>query len=289
MELSLDEVDVVVRGEVVDRFDELEVELLKGDEARLTALDGVLRADRRPAPVDAVEARVRRSPRSSGRAHRTGSAPDDRARAVDVGCSSRKSRPRQPGDSTGLPTVKTPGVTADDHVAEAARKVLRFHLARMLAREAGTREGKDAEELHAMRVATRRQRAAWRVFGDAFRRGRTKRYRSGLREIASRLGAVRDLDVLLDAADLYRADLPKVEQRSLEPLLGSWRQHRDDARVLLMRELDSDGYRRWVDDYRDFVRTEGAAVIPVGPGGAPSRPRHGTIPHLGRLRARPRL
>ena len=135
----------------------------------------------------------------------------------------------------------------------------------MLAREAGTREGEDDEELHAMRVATRRQRAAWRVFGDAFRRGRTKRYRSGLREIASRLGAVRDLDVLLDAADLYRADLPKVEQRSLEPLLGSWRQHRDDARVLLMRELDSDGYRRWVDDYRDFVRTEGAAVIPVGP------------------------
>ena len=32
-----------------------------------------------------------------------------------------------------------------------------------------------------------------------------------------------------------------------------------------IRELDSDGYRRWVDDYRDFVRTEGAAVMPVLP------------------------
>ena len=30
----------------------------------------------------------------------------------------------------------------------------------------GTRIGHDLEELHAMRVATRRQRAAWRVFGD---------------------------------------------------------------------------------------------------------------------------
>ena len=59
-----------------------------------------------------------------------------------------------------------------------------------------------------MRVATRRQRAAWRVFGASFRPGRTKRYRHGLREIASRLGAVRDLDVLLEAADAYRADLP---------------------------------------------------------------------------------
>ena len=56
-----------------------------------------------------------------------------------------------------------------------------------------------------MRVATRRQRAAWRVFGDSFRAGRTKRFRSGLREVAGRLGAVRDLDVLLEAADHYRA------------------------------------------------------------------------------------
>ncbi len=33
----------------------------------------------------------------------------------------------------------------------------------------------------------------------------------------------------------------------------------------MIRELDSDRYRRWVDDYRDFVRTDGAGVLPVGP------------------------
>jgi CHAD domain-containing protein len=135
----------------------------------------------------------------------------------------------------------------------------------MLAREAGTRLGKDPEELHAMRVATRRQRAAWRVFGGSFRTARTKKFRKGLRETAARLGAVRDLDVLLEAADHYRADLPVTEQRALEPLLADWRNHREGARVLLARELDSEGYRRWVDDYRDFVRTEGAGVLPVGP------------------------
>ena len=242
----------------------LEVEPRKADEACSTVLDAPRGEPGRV--VERVRSSSRCSPRVVGRAHRR-----DRVGIEPMPLMLHEPQEDQveqaesAGDPTALPTVKTPGVTADDHVAEAARKVLRFHLARMLAREAGTREGNDAEELHAMRVATRRQRAAWRVFGDAFRRGRTKRYRSGLREIASRLGAVRDLDVLLDAADLYRADLPKVEQRSLEPLLGSWRQHRDDARVLLMRELDSDGYRRWVDDYRDFVRTEGAAVIPVGP------------------------
>ncbi|HEU5204677.1 MAG TPA: CHAD domain-containing protein [Candidatus Limnocylindrales bacterium] len=268
VELSLDDVEVVLRGQVVDRFAELEVELLKGDEARLTALDGAFRADAalRPSGMSKLESAlvVIRGHEAAGF--------DGAETEIDPVPSTSDELPDEQEDGfepatepASLPTVKTPGVTADDHVAEAARKVLRFHLARMLAREAGTREGKDNEELHGMRVATRRQRAAWRVFGDAFRHGRTKRYRSGLREIASRLGAVRDLDVLLDAADLYRADLPKTEQRSLEPLLASWRQHRDDARVLLMRELDSDGYQRWVDDYRDFVRTEGAAVLPVGP------------------------
>ncbi len=168
-------------------------------------------------------------------------------------------------DAPRLSISKTAGVTGDDHVAEAGRKVMRFHLARMLAREAGTRADKDHTELHAMRVATRRQRAAWRVFGTSFRAARTKRFRTGLRETAARLGAVRDLDVLLEAADLYRADLPVTEQRALEPLLADWRAHREDALVLLIRELDSDGYHRWVDDYRDFVRTEGAGVLPVGP------------------------
>jgi len=115
-----------------------------------------------------------------------------------------------------------------------------------------------------MRVATRRQRAAWRVFGEAFRKKRTKPYRSGLRDIARRLGTVRDLDVQLEGADAYRADLPVAEQRAIEPLLAEWRQHREDARVLLMRELDSPGYSTLIDDYLDFVRTEGAAVSQVG-------------------------
>jgi CHAD domain-containing protein len=86
-----------------------------------------------------------------------------------------------------------------------------------------------------------------------------------LREVASRLGAVRDLDVLLDAADQYRADLPVAEQRALEPLLSGWRVHRDDARRLLIRELDTDGHKRWVDDYSEFLRHEGVAVAPVLP------------------------
>src|SRR4029079_6415224 len=100
--------------------------------------------------------------------------------------------------------------------------------------EAGTRSGLDIEDVHKMRVATRRQRAAWRVFGSSFRPRRTKRYRDGLREVAARLGAVRDLDVQLENADAYRADLPTTEQRALEPLLASWRARRAQPRGLAL-------------------------------------------------------
>ncbi|HKB28393.1 MAG TPA: CYTH domain-containing protein, partial [Candidatus Limnocylindrales bacterium] len=50
VELSLDEVDVVARSRVVDRFVELEAELVKGDEARLVGLAEVFAADPALAP-----------------------------------------------------------------------------------------------------------------------------------------------------------------------------------------------------------------------------------------------
>ena len=329
VELSLDEVDAVARSRVVERFVELEVELVQGDEKQLEGMDALLAEDpalvvstgsklesalaavratsgrrgRKPAiplpdiepderptvkrtganidqpvssrtelPEAAMSAEVETSPAAA-----TDPGLDKAARgaASGSGGTAKAAEAAEPADSVALtlpgpeaPRLvvgKTPGVLADDHIAEAGRKVLRFHFARMLAREAGTRDGKDPEELHAMRVATRRQRAAWRVFGPAFRPGRTKTYRSNLRDVASRLGAVRDLDVLLEAADGYRADLPTSEQRALEPLLSGWRAHREDARKLLIRELDSDGYQRWLEDYGEFVRHEGLAVVPVAP------------------------
>jgi CHAD domain-containing protein/adenylate cyclase class IV len=362
VELSLDEVDVVSGKRVVGRFVELEAELTKGDEARLTGLAATFNADpnlRRatgsklesalaamrgepdaddsddgglvavmaspageaasepvaddvteeparvvptamaslellaavePEEVDDADAEpddtdhdhgadeaedqawARIEAETSGKAAKRAAKEAAKLATVDAAAEAATAEPADQSDEAAdadapprLAVSKTAGVLADDHIAEAGRKVLRFHLARMLAKEAGTRLGQDPEELHSMRVATRRQRAAWRVFGQAFRPARTKRFRNGLREIAGRLGAVRDLDVLLEAADQYRADLPVTEQRALEPLLADWRVHREDARVLLARELDSEGYTRWVDDYREFVRTEGAAVLPVGP------------------------
>lgn len=164
-----------------------------------------------------------------------------------------------------LEVGKTPGVAPDDALAEAGRKVLRFNFARMLLREDGTREGGDPEELHAMRVATRRMRAAWRVFGDAYRRGRRRRYVAELRVVAAALGAVRDRDVLNDALRAYRDGLAPSEAEALEPLLVAWEAARETARDELLKLLDSERYRDFVHDYVTFVQTRGsgAAAVPT--------------------------
>jgi CHAD domain-containing protein len=293
LELSLDEVDVVARSQVVDRFAELEVELVRGDEGKLTALAEIFDADTNlaPAPTSkldvalaAVKAHVRRHgplPDIGETEQRNGGAEPastvepaqeatngherEREPAPTPG-PARRPRPRDAHTAARPPELvvgKSPGVVAEDTIAEAGRKVLRFHFARMLSREAGTREGQDPEELHTMRVATRRMRAAWRVFGDGYRNRRTRRHRRPLRTIAARLGAVRDLDVLIEAAEAYRAPLSTTEQRATEPLIAAWRGFREDARVLLLRELDSDEYRQFVEDFRVFVIGDGSGVKDV--------------------------
>jgi len=310
-ELSLDEVDVVARGRVIDRFVELEVELTSGSETSLDELAVALSGDRglTPALGSKLDAALAASSADDGA--QAAPEPDPVSVAAAGRTRQPRARPRKPSapeaEATGSPTArsaepreepppetlaeppvepppgeddvttarvellvvgKTPGVVADDIVAEAGRKVLRFHLARMIAREPGTRSGDNLEDLHSMRVATRRMRAAWRVFGDGFRAGRTRRHRNRLRTVAGRLGAVRDLDVLIEAGEQYLAIQSRIEQRSLQPLFTAWRSQRYDARALLLRELDSDGYARWVDEFRDFVRTDGlgaAGVLPTAP------------------------
>jgi CHAD domain-containing protein len=279
VELSLDEVDVVARGRVVDRFVELEAELTKGERSALAALGEAIesetgleraRTSKLEAALAALDATTNGSTSTSAtpeppRRQRRASGIEPVGASVAPAGSQDGGRSVEPDAEARLVVGKTPGVVGDDTLAEAGRKVMRFHLARMLDREPGVRSGHDVEDIHKMRVATRRQRAAWRVFGEAYRKGRTKSYRNGLRDIARRLGAVRDLDVLLEGIDAYRADQAATEQRALEPLIASLRRHRDDAHALLLRDLDTPAYRRFVDDYVDFVRTEGVGAKAVAP------------------------
>jgi len=143
----------------------------------------------------------------------------------------------------------------------------------MQRREAGTRSGVDTEDLHDMRVATRRMRAAWRVFDGAFKAGKTKKIRRHLEMLADRLGAVRDLDVLIDGLEAYQLAVDENQHLGLEPLLSVWRRQRATARALLISELDSDRYATFVKEMDAFLEAGVHTAAAVGTPTAPHRVR----------------
>ncbi|MGE5603908.1 MAG: CHAD domain-containing protein [Nitrososphaerales archaeon] len=169
--------------------------------------------------------------------------------------------PEPAGPIPGLPPVE-PG----DPMAEAGRKVMFTHFMKMLANEEGTREGEDIEFLHDMRVSTRRLRAAYRVFEPFYEKEAIAKFNKELRRAGGTLGAVRDLDVLIEKAQNYEASLSSDEGLSLTPLLEEWSAQREAARRELLSYLNSDGYQRFVESFRTFLLTPGtgAKAIPQG-------------------------
>jgi CHAD domain-containing protein len=276
-ELSVDEVEVVGDGRVLDSFEELEVELKGGDEAPLAALADLLdrNDDLRPISRSKLE-RAMETVRAAlpsmpeGVQERWQTAPPELltgkpgaagASAADMAAEAAPhAEPSDPAleaapetELIAKPRTRKLGIRAEDSMSEAALKVLRSNFGRMKNREAGTRSGLDTEDLHDMRVAARRMRAAWRVFEGAFKTSKTKKLRGRLEAISDRLGAARDLDVLTEGLATYCEALDEAQRPGLEPLQSAWRQQRDAARAELVRELDSNRYQSFVKETSAFL------------------------------------
>ena len=155
-----------------------------------------------------------------------------------------------------VPTTPDLGPTtlgAEPSVGSVAYAVLRRHLASMLAHEAGTRLGEDVEQLHDMRVATRRLRAALALFSGVLP-GDARRLRDEMGWLAAELGTVRDLDVQLERLDSWRHELPPEDGGALIDLARLLRRERHGAREDLLNSLDSQRYTQLVSDFTSMLR-----------------------------------
>jgi len=132
-----------------------------------------------------------------------------------------------------------------------------------MQQEAGTRSGNNIESLHDMRVATRRMRAAIRIFGHGFTPKTLKFLKSGLKETAQALGWVRDWDVFIEKFTAYQQELPAHEQSGLAPLLEYCHMQRDLARTKMLVHLDSKEYEKFKAKVTIFLKTEGLGVNPI--------------------------
>jgi CHAD domain-containing protein len=85
-------------------------------------------------------------------------------------------------------------------------------------------------------------------------------FQAELRTLARHLGAVRDLDVLIAAAEGYQSASAIDRPEALEPLLDEWRKRRSVAREALVTYLKGDSYQAFTKRYKAFLSSPGAGV-----------------------------
>lgn len=141
------------------------------------------------------------------------------------------------------PDLGSPTVDRSMTVGAVAMAVLRRHFARMCRHEPGTRLGEDPEELHDMRVAIRRMRAALKLFAR-YLPARALALRGELAWLGRVLGSVRDLDVQIAGVRMWAARLEPADREAFEALCVPLAEQRAAARRQLLRTLNSRRYER---------------------------------------------
>jgi triphosphatase len=150
-------------------------------------------------------------------------------------------------------------IDASMSAGEVAFAILRRHFAKMLAHEPGVRLGEDPEELHDMRVATRRLRAALKLYKEVLPK-RAERYERDLRHFAGSLGEVRDLDVQLERLAGEASGGGEV----MEDVVAALEERRVEMRRRMLEALDSSRYERFVASFSGTLR-RGRRPAPTGP------------------------
>lgn len=146
-----------------------------------------------------------------------------------------------------------PGLTGRSRFRDAAGRVVLTRWREMMSYRDGTLRGEDVEQLHAMRVSSRRLRAAMDAFADAFPRKSFRRHLAVVKEVTDTLGAARDMDVAIAHLRALERTLHPDDRPGVEGLIAVHRATRagEDARIAtLFARLDAESYdrrfERWV-------------------------------------------
>jgi CHAD domain-containing protein len=214
VEVTIDEVEAIQGHLVVQRFTEIEAELVDGSAETLDRIGRKLR--------------------------KLGAKPaEGRAKIVRV---------------VDVPERAEPGARAT--ALEAFRVMVGVQYDELLRHDPIVRVSHDGEAVHKMRVAVRRLRSVLRTTRPMLDKRWVASLRSELDWLASGLGAVRDLDVLLLNLRADAEDLTGTHQARTSELLRPLDAERATAREALLEYLRQARYYRLLDE------VEAAAAAP---------------------------
>jgi CHAD domain-containing protein len=132
----------------------------------------------------------------------------------------------------------------------ATGRIIETRFDEMMRHKAGTILGRDPEELHDMRVASRRLRAVMDVAGGCFPK-QYRYYHRTVKELTDALGGVRDCDVMREALIAYRDRRPETERPGINRMLQNLKVERDARRLEML------AFFQRLDDERFDVRFRG--------------------------------
>lgn len=213
-EVALDAVSVMDGRRVASRFEEIEVELLRGDDALL----------------ERIGKRLRRS----GAGETDGRPKVFRALGIDA------------GDGAVL--------SGDAEPVEQLKAMLARQLTSMLRHDPGTRLGGDPEDLHQLRVASRRARALLRAARSLLDPAWAKSLRDELSWLGSVLGEVRDRDVLLEHLRAEVATLEGEDGFAAQRIVQALEAEHAEARAAMLEALEGERYHRLLDTLEEAAR-----------------------------------
>ena len=122
----------------------------------------------------------------------------------------------------------------------------------MMSYHDGTLDGTDPEDLHQMRVWSRRLRAAMDVSTSCFPR-RYKFFHKRIKQLTDVLGDVRDYDVMIEELSEYRDSRPADERPAINEMIKDLRSRREIGRANLIEFFTQLDRERFDVRFRGFI------------------------------------
>ena len=139
-----------------------------------------------------------------------------------------------------------PGFAEAESFQAAAAAVVEVRAEEVFEHRHDVLDTGDIERVHAMRVATRRLRAAMEIFGACFPRKEHRRLLKEVKALADALGERRDRDVAIAALETAAAGVTASERPGLRHLQAELRAEQaraNDELAALLDEVDRGGLR----------------------------------------------
>ncbi|MDJ0852734.1 MAG: CYTH and CHAD domain-containing protein, partial [Myxococcota bacterium] len=170
------------------------------------------------------------------------------------------------------PEIPVPELDASSSVGDVVRRALGRSVVALIGRDAGVRLDESIEDVHRMRVATRRLRSHLRSFAALFAEGMVRELQAELRWLGGELGRVRDADVLGERLRAAVRELPPEEARDAKDMLDHLAEQRHRAYVDLLASLRSSRYVDLVERLVETARAPALCVAPSEPGRRAMKP-----------------